>query len=114
MSFRLKNAGATYQRVMAAIFYDMMHWKLEDYVDDVVEKYKTRESQVETLQKAFKRCWGYKLHVNPLKCAFGVTAGKFLRFLAYQRGIDVDPLKGKAIVTMKPPTSIKELKFFTG
>ena len=36
MPFGLKNAGATYQRMMTAIFHDMMHCKLEDYVDDIV------------------------------------------------------------------------------
>ena len=38
MSFGLKNAGATYQHTMMAIFHDMMHRKLEDYVDDIVVK----------------------------------------------------------------------------
>ena len=38
MLFGLKNAGATYQRTMIAIFYDMMHRELEDYVDDIVVK----------------------------------------------------------------------------
>jgi ribonuclease HI len=51
---------------------------------------------------------------DPLKCAFGVVAGKFLRFLVHQRGIDVDPMKAKAIATMKPPTTVKELKSFLG
>ena len=36
MLFGLKNAGATYQCTMTAIFHDMMHCKLEDYVDDIV------------------------------------------------------------------------------
>ena len=36
MPFRLKNAVATYQRAMTAIFHDMMHQELEDYVDDIV------------------------------------------------------------------------------
>ena len=38
MSFGLKNVGATYQHTMMAIFHDMMHRKLEDYVDDIVVK----------------------------------------------------------------------------
>ena len=54
----------------------------------------------------------YKLRMNPLKCAFGVAAGKFLGFLVHQRGIDVDHMKAKAIATMKPPTTVKELKSF--
>ena len=36
--FGLKNAGATYQRTMIAIFHDMMHKEMEDYVDDIVVK----------------------------------------------------------------------------
>ena len=38
MPIGLKNAGATYQRTMMAIFHDMMHQELEDYVDDIVVK----------------------------------------------------------------------------
>ena len=41
--FRLKNTGATYQRTMTAIFYDMMHRELEDYVDDIVVKSKSEK-----------------------------------------------------------------------
>uniref|UniRef100_A0A2N9G531 Uncharacterized protein n=1 Tax=Fagus sylvatica TaxID=28930 RepID=A0A2N9G531_FAGSY len=88
MPFGLKNAGATYQRTMTAMFHDMMHKEIEDYVDDIV--------------------------MNPLKCAFGVSAGKFLGFLVHNRGIDVDPAKASAIATMKAPTSHKELKSFLG
>ena len=114
MPFGLKNVGAMYQRAMTAIFHNMMHRELEDYVDDIVIKSKTRESHARTLKKVFERCRHYKLCMNPLKCAFGVTTRKFLVFLVHQKGIDVDPLKVKAIVTMKPPTSIKELKSFKG
>ena len=38
MPFGLKNTGATYQRTMTAIFHDMMHKEMEDYVDDIVVK----------------------------------------------------------------------------
>ena len=38
MPIGLKNAGATYQRAMTAIFHDMIHDFLEDYVDDIVVK----------------------------------------------------------------------------
>ena len=47
--FGLKNAGATYQRTMTAIFHDMMHQELEDYVDDIVVKSKKREEHVQVL-----------------------------------------------------------------
>uniref|UniRef100_A0A2N9J9Q0 RNA-directed DNA polymerase n=1 Tax=Fagus sylvatica TaxID=28930 RepID=A0A2N9J9Q0_FAGSY len=119
MPFGLKNAGATYQRTMTAMFqekdYDtMMHKEIEDYVDDIVVKSKKREDHLGILRKVFDRCRLYKLKMNPLKCAFGVSAGKFLGFLVHNRGIDVDPAKASAIATMKAPTSHKELKSFLG
>ena len=52
--------------------------------------------------------------MNPLKCAFGVSTGKFLGFLIHNKGIDVDPTKATAIATMKPLTTVKELKSFLG
>ena len=44
--FGLKNTGATYQRTMMAILYDMIHKELEDYVDDIIVKSKKREEHV--------------------------------------------------------------------
>ena len=114
MPFRLKNAGTTYQRTMTAIFHDMMHRKLEDYVDDIVVKSKKCENHVKVLRKAFERCRVFKLRMNPLKCAFGVSSGKFLGLLVHNRGIDVDPVKVTAITTMKPSATVKELKSFFG
>ena len=52
--------------------------------------------------------------MNPLKCTFGVSSGKFLGFLVHSRGIDVEPAKATAIATMKPPATVKELKSFLG
>jgi hypothetical protein len=90
MPFGLKNAGVTYQRTMTAMFHDMMHRETEDYVDDIVVKSKKREDHLETLRKVFERCRLYKLKMNPLKCAFGVSVRKFLGFLVHNSGIDVD------------------------
>ena len=114
MPFGLKNAGVTYQRTMTAIFHDMMHKEMEDYMDDIVVKSKTRTGHLQVLEQVFKRCREYKLRMNPMKCAFGVSAGKFLRFLVHHRGISVDPAKAAAIATMKRPTTVRELKSFLG
>ena len=114
MPFGLKNVGATYQRAMTAIFHNMMHQELEDYVDDIVVKSKKRGEHFYVLRKVFERCRAFKLRTNPFKCAFGVSFGKFLGFLVHSRGIDVDPAKATAIATMRPPATVKELKSFLG
>ena len=114
MPFRLKNAGATYQHTMTAIFHNMMHHGLEDYVDDIAVKSKRREDHAQILRKVFERCQAFKLRMNPFKCTFGVSSGKFLGFLVHSKGIDVDPAKATAIATMKPPATVRELKSFLG
>ena len=91
-----------------------MHNEIEDYVDDIVVKTKTTGDHFTILQKVFERCRLYKLRMNPLKCAFGVTVGKFLGFLVHQRGINVDPSKVQAIITMQPLATLTQLKSFLG
>ena len=114
MSFGLKNASAAYQCTMTAIFHDMMHRELEDYMDDIVVKSKRRVDHVQILRKVFERCRTFKLRMNPLKCAFEVSFGKFLCFLVHSKGINVDLAKATTIATMKPPATVKELKSFLG
>lgn len=114
MPFGLKNAGATYQRAMTAIFHDMMHEELKDYVDDIVVKSKQKKDHVEVLRRVLQRCREYKLKINPMKCAFEVTSGKFLGYLVNRQGTNVDPAKTKAVLDMPEPTSAKELKSFLG
>ena len=114
MPFGLKNAGATYQRAMTAIFHDMIHHSVEVYVDDLVAKSKCRTEHLRDLEGVFKRCRKFNMRMNPLKCAFGVTAGKFLGFLVHRHGIDADESKIRSISNMPPPHSQRSLKGFLG
>lgn len=95
---------------MKTIFHDMMYKEIENYVDNIVVKSKTRARHFQVLERVFERCKMYKLHMNPLKCTLGVSAWKFLGFLVYHRGISMDLAKATAIATMKRPTTIRELK----
>ena len=99
---------------MTVIFHDMIHQELEDYVDEIVVKSKKRGEHFYVLRKVIERCRAFKLRMNPLKCAFGGSSGKFLGFLVHSRGIDVDPAKATTIATMRPPATVKELKSFLG
>lgn len=75
----------------------MMHGCLEDYIDDIVVKSKEVDQHIDDLRRVFNRCRKYKLRMNPLKCVFGVSSGKFLGFTVHRKGIDLDPTKAKAI-----------------
>ncbi|CAL9017106.1 unnamed protein product [Prunus brigantina] len=114
MPFGLKNAGATYQRAMTVIFNDMLHNTIECYVDDLVVKTRKREHHLSDLKRVFDRLRKHQLKMNPLKCAFGVTSGKFLGFVVRHRGIEIDPSKIKAIREMPPPRNLRELRGLQG
>ncbi|KAM1193040.1 hypothetical protein ACFX2G_013568 [Malus domestica] len=92
----------------------MLHKNVECYVDDVVVKTKKRSDHLKDLRVMFKRLRKYNLKMNPLKCAFGVTSGKFLGFIVKDRGIKVDQSKIKAIQSMLEPRNLHELKSLQG
>ena len=87
---------------------------MEDYVDNILGKSKTRESHIDVLTTIFERLEKYKVHLNPKKCVFGIKLGKLLGYIVSRRGIKVDPTKVKAIMDMPPPTTLKQLYSFQG
>ena len=105
---------ATYERVMNAIFHDMLSHHLEVYIDDIVVKSKGANKHVDHLRKSFEIMRHHQLKLNPLKCAFRVRAGNFLRFLVHQRGIEVDQNKIKVISLANAPQNKKKLQKFLG
>ncbi|CAL2228031.1 unnamed protein product [Prunus armeniaca] len=54
------------------------------------------------------------MRLNPAKCAFGVSFGKFLGFMISQRGIEANPEKIKAIIDMETPKTQKDIQSLTG
>ncbi|RVX10859.1 Retrovirus-related Pol polyprotein from transposon 17.6 [Vitis vinifera] len=97
-AIRAQNAGATYQRLMTKIFKPLIGHTVEVYIDDIVVKSKTRDEHVLHLQEIFHLLRKYGMKLNPSKCAFGVSAGKFLGFMVSQRGIEVSSNQVKAVI----------------
>jgi hypothetical protein len=97
MTFGLKNAGATYQRAMNLVFHDLLGVLMEVYIDDVVVKSAGFEEHMTDLKLSLERMKMYGLWMNPLKCAFGVTSGRFLGFIVHEHNIQIDPKKIESI-----------------
>nr|KYP48096.1 Transposon Ty3-G Gag-Pol polyprotein [Cajanus cajan] len=114
MPFGLKNAGATYQRAMNLIFHDLIGKFVQVYIDDIIVGSKQKEDHLSHLKLSFERMRKHSMKMNPLKCAFGVTAGEFLGFFIHQKGIEVNRNKTKAIMETKPPSNKKELQSLLG
>ncbi|GAA0147862.1 hypothetical protein LIER_07459 [Lithospermum erythrorhizon] len=98
------------QRAMQKIFDDILHKTMECYVDDLVVKSKTRSDHVNDLRIMFERLRRYQLKMNPLKCAFGVTSGKFLGFIVRRHEFEIEQSKIDANSKMPEPCNIHELE----
>ena len=72
-------------------------------------KSQNEESHLDDLQETFDTLRQYNMKLNPSKCAFGVSSGKFLGFMVSYRGIEANPNKIQAMLDMKPPQNIKEV-----
>ncbi|XP_073152935.1 uncharacterized protein [Henckelia pumila] len=110
MPFGLKNAGATYQRLMDKVFKHQIGKNIEVYVDDILIKTRTADQFIADLTQTFQTLKNYQLKLNPNKCTFGVRAGKFLGYMVTRRGIEANPEKVQAIISMSSPRNIQEVQ----
>ena len=114
MPFGLKNAGATYQRLVNHMFCPQIGRNVEVYVDDMLVKSLDEGKHLDDLQETFDTLRRYNMKLNPSKCTFGVAIGKFLGFMVSHRGIEANLEKIKTILDMKSPQNIKEVQSLTG
>ena len=82
---------------------------MEVYIDDMLVKSVKVELHVDHLAESFQVLKDYKMKLNPTKCAFGVSVGKFLGFIVNNHGIEANPDKIKAVLNMQPPSNTKEI-----
>ena len=109
MPFGLKNVGATYQRLVNHMFHPQIGQNVEVYVNDMLVKSQNEGKHLDDLQEIFNTLRQCNMRLNPNKCAFGVSSGKFLGFMVSRRGIEANPNKIQTILDMKPPQNVKEV-----
>jgi hypothetical protein len=114
MPFGLKNAGATYQRMVTKMFKDQIGKTMEIYIDDMVVKSRLSQDHLKDLTETFRVLRLHKLRLNASKCVFGVGSGKFLGFMVSHRGIEVNSDQIKVIQELKAPRTHKEVQRLTG
>lgn len=66
------------------------------------------------LQECFKVLNKYQMKLNPAKCSFGVSSGKFLGYLVTQRGIEANSDQQNALREMPSPRNRREVQRLTG
>ena len=87
---------------------------MEVYIDDMLVKSLEVEDHISHLQQAFSTLKKYNMKLNPAKCSFGVSSGKFLGYIVIYRGIEANPEQIMAIHSIPSRKNVKEVQKLTG
>ena len=96
------------------MFRPLLDKTMEVYIDDMLVKSKERPDHTTHLQQAFELLREYDMKLNPAKCAFEVSVGRFLGFMMTQRVIEANPAHLQAILESPAPSSRKGIQQLTG
>ncbi|GKB31226.1 reverse transcriptase domain-containing protein [Tanacetum coccineum] len=110
MPFGLRNAGATYQRLVDKAFHKQIGRNLEVYVDDLVIKSRTKDEIVRDIEETFKTLREINMKLNPKKCTFRVEEGMFLGYKVNTKGLKVCPDKVDAVLSIPSPKCLKDMQ----
>nr|GFA59276.1 reverse transcriptase domain-containing protein [Tanacetum cinerariifolium] len=114
MPFGLKNAGATYQRLMDKAFESQVGRNIEVYVDDLVVKSYTEAEMMRDIKETFCTLRKVNMKLNPKKCSFGLAEGVFLGYVITPEEIKPCPDKTAAVLQLPLPRTIKEVQSLNG
>ncbi|GJV04312.1 reverse transcriptase domain-containing protein, partial [Tanacetum coccineum] len=114
MPFGLKNAGATYQRLVDKAFDSQVGRNIEVYVDDLVIKSHTKAEMLKDIDETFRTLRKINMKLNPKKYTFGAVKGMFLGYMISPEGIKPCPNKTEAVLQLPSPRTIKEVQSLNG
>ncbi|GFW47035.1 retrovirus-related Pol polyprotein from transposon 17.6 [Trichonephila clavipes] len=108
MPYGLRNAPATFQRLMNRFFNGLEDILALPYLDDIIVLSETFEKHMFDLNAIFERLLLFKLKANREKCHFASSRVKYLGFWITQKGIEVDPEKVACILDIPPPKNVSK------
>ncbi|GJY74049.1 reverse transcriptase domain-containing protein [Tanacetum coccineum] len=114
MPFGLRNAGATYQRLVDKAFYKQIGRNLEVYVDDLVIKSRTEDEIVRDIEETFKTLREINMKLNTKKCTFEVEEGMFLGYKVNSKGLKVCLDKVDDVLSLPSPKCLKDVQKLNG
>ena len=114
MPFRLKNAPATFQKLMVDVLRGLSQEVCMDYIDDILVVGKSTDEHLVNLRTVLQRLCEVDLKLKPSKCNLFKTKVKYLGFVVSMAGIEVDPDKTHAVCEFPIPLDIRSLRGFFG
>lgn len=114
MPFGLKNAPATFQRLMNTALSGLQGVRCFVYLDDIVIYSHDLSSHIENLSSVFQRLRDFNLKLQPDKCEFLRREVAYLGHVITENGVKPNPEKTKAVTEFPTPKSPKDIKSFLG
>lgn len=112
MPFGLKNAPATFQRIIDKFRSSLPSILILAYLDDIIICSQNFASHIKDLDMVFKKLKFIGFHLNKDKCFFAKPEVKYLGHILTQGGIKIDPEKSSAILNRPIPKNVKQLMSF--
>ncbi|CAB5199859.1 unnamed protein product [Rhizophagus irregularis] len=114
MPFGLKNAPATFQRLMNNVLYEFIGDFVEVYIDDIMIHSKNFEDHIIHVTKVLQKLREYNLVVKLKKSRFCEQQIEFLGHEIGKDGIKPNSKKVETISKIKEPQTLTELRSFLG
>ncbi|XP_011860867.1 PREDICTED: uncharacterized protein LOC105558005 [Vollenhovia emeryi] len=114
MPFGLKNAPATFQRLMDNVLSGLQGNELFVYMDDIVIYARSIEEHEIKFKRLIQRLRSANLKLQPDKCKFLCKEVSYLGHIIGSNGVRPDPDKIKAVAEFPTPRTPKNIKQFLG
>ena len=114
MTFGLKNAGATYQRMMDIVLSGLPPDRVMAYLDDIEIFSSTFEEHLRDIENVLERLESAGITLRPEKCLFGSNQVDYLGYHMDESGIQPQKQLVEAIRDFEVPKTKKEVRRFLG
>ncbi|CAG4993531.1 unnamed protein product [Colias eurytheme] len=114
MPFGLKNAPATFQRLMNQVLSGLQGLHCFIYLDDVIIYSHDLSSHIHKLRLIFEALREHNLKLQPDKCEFLRREVAYLGHTITDKGVSPNPDKVKAVISYPIPKNPKDIKSFLG
>lgn len=114
MPFGLKNAPASFQRLMDQVLSGLQGNEVFVYMDDIVVYANSLKQHEQKLRNLLERLKTAGLLLQPEKCKFLCKEISYLGHVITNEGVKPDPKKTEAVANFPRPRNSKNIKQFLG